>query len=152
MSKIREKESLECRRMHIWALKTQKLPRPLSRPWTPAADSLLHLHNSALLHGQLSASEARGPWPVDSRYGEYFIVMKCNSVSVKFFWKIEKSRKAFRSHRTHKTFDIFGGKCYKLWCMTDFGASIGVCCVFTHWWIQGTQGMCPLSVQVLSCC
>ena len=35
MSKIREKESLECGRMHIWALKTQKLPEPLSRPWTP---------------------------------------------------------------------------------------------------------------------
>ena len=28
MSKIREKESLECGRMHIWALKAQKLPGP----------------------------------------------------------------------------------------------------------------------------
>ena len=28
MSKMREKESLECVRMHIWALKTQKLPGP----------------------------------------------------------------------------------------------------------------------------
>ena len=37
MSKMREKESLECVRMHIWALKTQKLPGPLSGPWTPAA-------------------------------------------------------------------------------------------------------------------
>ena len=44
-----EKESLECGRMNIWALKTEKLPGPLSRPWTPAADSLLNLHNSALL-------------------------------------------------------------------------------------------------------
>ena len=34
MSKIREEESLECGRMHIWALKTQKLPGPLSGPWT----------------------------------------------------------------------------------------------------------------------
>ena len=42
MSKIREKESLECWRMHIWALKTQKLPGPLSRPLTPAANCSLH--------------------------------------------------------------------------------------------------------------
>ena len=30
---MREKESLECRGMHICALKTQKLPGPLSGPW-----------------------------------------------------------------------------------------------------------------------
>ena len=60
MSTIREKEPLECGRMHIWALKTQKLPGPLSGPWTQAADSLLHLHDSALLHWQFWASEA-GP-------------------------------------------------------------------------------------------
>ena len=41
MSKIREKESLECGRMHIWALKTQNLPGPLSGPWTPAANCSL---------------------------------------------------------------------------------------------------------------
>ena len=42
MSKIREKEPLECGRMHIWALKTQKLPEPLSGPWTPATDCSHH--------------------------------------------------------------------------------------------------------------
>ena len=64
MSYIREKESLECVRMHIWASKTQKLPGPLSRPWTPAAECSLRLHDSALLHRQLSASEAGAPpWP-----------------------------------------------------------------------------------------
>ena len=65
MSKIREKESLECGRMHIWALKTQKLPGPLSGPWTPAANCSLRSRNSASLRRQLSAS-APGPpppWP-----------------------------------------------------------------------------------------
>ena len=46
MSKIREKEPLECGRMYIWALKIQKLPGPTS------------------LHQQLSVSEA-GPPPLD---------------------------------------------------------------------------------------
>ena len=36
MSRIREKESLESGKMHIWALKTQKVPGPL-RALTPAA-------------------------------------------------------------------------------------------------------------------
>ena len=62
MSKIREKESLECGRMHIWALKTQKFPGPLSKPWTPAVECSLHSHESASLCWQLSASEA-GPPP-----------------------------------------------------------------------------------------
>ena len=34
-----EKKSLECRRRHIWALKTQKLPGPFSRPWTPTTNA-----------------------------------------------------------------------------------------------------------------
>ena len=64
MSKIREKESLECGRMHIWALKTQKLRGPLSRPWTPAANCSLCSHDSTLLHQQLSISEPGvPPWP-----------------------------------------------------------------------------------------
>ena len=64
MSKIREKESLECVRMHIWASKTQKLPGPLSRPWTPAAECSLRSRDSASLRRQLSASEAGAPpWP-----------------------------------------------------------------------------------------
>ena len=61
MSKIREKESLEYVRMHIWASKTQKLPGPLSGPWTPAAECSLHSRNSASLCRQLSASEAGAP-------------------------------------------------------------------------------------------
>ena len=61
MSKIREKESLECVRMHIWASKTQKLPGPLSGPWTPAAECSLRSHDSASLCRQLSASEAGAP-------------------------------------------------------------------------------------------
>ena len=61
MSKMREKESLECVRMHILALKTQKLPGPLSGPWTPAADCLLHSRDSASLHQQLSALQAAAP-------------------------------------------------------------------------------------------
>ena len=61
MSKMREKESLECVRMYIWALKTQKLPGPLSGPWTPAADCSLHSRDSASLRQQLSASEAGAP-------------------------------------------------------------------------------------------
>ena len=61
MSKIREKESLECVRMHIWASKTQKLPGPLSGPWTPAAECSLHSRDSASLCRQLSASEAGAP-------------------------------------------------------------------------------------------
>ena len=64
MSKIREKESLECVRMHIWASKTQKLPGPLSGPWTPAAECSFRSHDSASLCQQLSASEAGAPpWP-----------------------------------------------------------------------------------------
>ena len=64
MSKIREKESLECVRMHIWASKTQKLPGPLSGPWTPATECSLRSRDSALLCWQLSASEAGAPpWP-----------------------------------------------------------------------------------------
>ena len=64
MSKMREKEILECVRMHIWALKTQKLPGPLSGPWTPAADCSLRSRDSTSLHWQLSASEAgTPPWP-----------------------------------------------------------------------------------------
>ena len=58
---MREKESLECVRMHIWALKTQKLPGPLSRPWTPAAYCLLRSRDSASLRRQLSAAEAGAP-------------------------------------------------------------------------------------------
>ena len=42
--------------MHIWALKNQKLPGPLSGPWTLAADSLLCSHDS-----QLSALETAPP-------------------------------------------------------------------------------------------
>ena len=61
MSRIREKESVECWRMLIWALKTQKLQGPLSRPWTPDTDCSLHSHDSTLLHWQLSVSEARAP-------------------------------------------------------------------------------------------
>ena len=61
MSKIREKEPLDCRRMHIWALKTQKLPGPLSGPWTPAANDSLCSRDSASLHQQLAALEAGAP-------------------------------------------------------------------------------------------
>ena len=64
MSKMREKESLECVRMHIWALKTQKLLGPVNRPWSPATDCSLRSRDSASLHRQLSASEA-GPPPLD---------------------------------------------------------------------------------------
>ena len=64
MSKIREKESLECGRMHIWALKTQKLPGPLSGPWTPATNCSLRSCDSASLCRQLSASGPGPPsWP-----------------------------------------------------------------------------------------
>ena len=65
MSKIREKESLECGRMHIWALKTQKLPGSLSGPWTPAANCSLCSRDLASLCQQLLASEpgAAPPWP-----------------------------------------------------------------------------------------
>ena len=41
VKKRTEKESLECGRIHIWALKTQKLSGTLSGPWSPATDSLL---------------------------------------------------------------------------------------------------------------
>ena len=59
--KNKRKESLECVRMHIWASKTQKLPGPLSGPWTPAAECS---RDSASLCRQLSASEAGAPpWP-----------------------------------------------------------------------------------------
>ena len=61
LSKMWEKESLECGRMHIWALKTQKLLGPLSGPWTPAANGSLHSYDSTLLHWQLLALEASPP-------------------------------------------------------------------------------------------
>ena len=35
VSEMREKELIECGRMHIWTLKTQWLPGPLSRPQIP---------------------------------------------------------------------------------------------------------------------
>ena len=57
MSKMREKESLECVGRNIRALKTQKLPGPLSGPWTPAAFCLLHSRNSTSLRRQLLASD-----------------------------------------------------------------------------------------------
>ena len=61
LSKMREKEPLECRRMHIWTLKTQKLPGPLSGPWIPAAKDSLRSRDSASLRRQLSALEAGAP-------------------------------------------------------------------------------------------
>ena len=56
--KNQRNEPLECGRMHIWALKIQKLPGPLSGPWTPATDWSLHSHDSASLCRQLSVSES----------------------------------------------------------------------------------------------
>ena len=44
-----------------FSTKTQKLPGPLSGPWTPAADSSLRSRDSAPLRRQLSASEAGAP-------------------------------------------------------------------------------------------
>ena len=41
--------------------KSKKLPGPLSRPWTPAANSSLHSHNSTVLCQQLLDSEAGAP-------------------------------------------------------------------------------------------
>ena len=61
MSKIREKESLECGRMHIWALKTQKLPGTLSGPWTLAANCSLRSRYSTSVRWQLSASGPGAP-------------------------------------------------------------------------------------------
>ena len=50
--------------MHIWALKTQKLPGPLSGPWTPAANCSLRSSDSPSLRRQLSASAPGAPsWP-----------------------------------------------------------------------------------------
>ena len=59
MSKIREKECLECVRMHIWASKTQKLPGPLSGPWTPCRRMLASL---ARLHFATSATVGLRSW------------------------------------------------------------------------------------------
>ena len=56
MSKIREKESLECGRMHIWALKTKS---------TPTTNCSLHSCDYASLCQQLLASEP-GPPPTKS--------------------------------------------------------------------------------------
>ena len=75
MSKMREKESLECVRMHIWALKTQKLPGPLSGPWTPATYCSLRSRDSALLRRQLSAAEAGAPpWPNPGSAPDFYAV------------------------------------------------------------------------------
>ena len=41
--------------------KSKKLPGPLSRPWSPAANSSLHSHNSTVLCQQLLDSEAGAP-------------------------------------------------------------------------------------------
>ena len=76
MSKIREQESLECGRMHIWALKTQKLPGPTTdcslcscelwftmsvtfslRSWPPPLDQILDPH----LVGQFSSCFSQNP-------------------------------------------------------------------------------------------
>ena len=56
---MREKESLECRRMPIWALKTQKLPGAFSGPWTPAPKGLASL---ARLRFATSATFGLGSW------------------------------------------------------------------------------------------
>ena len=82
MSKIREKEYLECVRMHIWASRTQKLPGPLSGPWTPAAECSLHSHDSASLRRQLSASEAGAP-PLDQILDPHLLI----------YWVIKQSQK-----------------------------------------------------------
>ena len=58
---MRDKESPECGRMHIWALETQKLPGPLTGSWTPAANGSLCSCNFTLLHCQFSVSEAGVP-------------------------------------------------------------------------------------------
>ena len=55
---------IDVKNMHIWASKTQKLPGPLSGPWTLAAECSLCSRDSASLCRQLSASEAGAP-PLD---------------------------------------------------------------------------------------
>ena len=47
-------------------IKTQKLPDPFSRPWTPTTDSLFPSCKSAPLRGQLLASEAAPLPPTES--------------------------------------------------------------------------------------
>ena len=86
MSKIREKESLECVRMHIWASKTQKLPGPLSGPWTLAAECSLHSCDSASLCRQLSASEA-GPPPLDQILDPHLENVSLFNNSALLWWK-----------------------------------------------------------------
>ena len=56
----RKRVSRMCENAYL-SIKTQKLPGPLSRPWTPATECSLCLHDSASLHRQLSASEAGAP-------------------------------------------------------------------------------------------
>ena len=43
------KKSLECGRMHIWALRTQKFPETLRWPWTPGHIYTCFTHTTSLL-------------------------------------------------------------------------------------------------------
>ena len=100
MSKIREKESLECVRMHIWASKTQKLPGPLSGPWNPAAECSLRLHDSSSLCRQLSASEAGAPpWPnPGSAPGSVYITQ--HNIETQHSLSHFRSRAVYLSHKS----------------------------------------------------
>ena len=82
--KNEEKEPLKCRRMHIWALKTQKFPGALRGPWILAANGTLRSCDSDSLCWQLSASEAGvPPWPnpgsAPGRLGHTWSLPKNNS-------------------------------------------------------------------------
>ena len=84
LSKMREKESLECGRMHIWALKTQKLLGSLSGPWTLATNGSLHSHDSTLQYQQSPASKAKAPPLTKSwiRACDNKLFYKCHSVQL----------------------------------------------------------------------
>ena len=58
--KMRDKESLECGRMHIWPLKTQKLPGPLREPWI-LATQVVHYACMTLLHNKLRPQKLPPP-------------------------------------------------------------------------------------------
>ena len=148
MSKIREKESLECGRMHIWALKTQKLPGPLSGPWTPAANCSLRSRNSASLCRQLSASAPGAPpltkswirtWYTNSTRN-FNCYIQHNFITCVISW-------AFKSITSCNEYKLMVKYWYSQTCLTE-PLYCMIVCIFSAVWFVFIVILCIYVIQL----
>ena len=117
--------------MHIWASKTQKLPGPLSGPWTPATDCLLCFCDSALLHQQLLTSEA-GPALDQILDPHLVLVMWCNILSCDLTFSF-KGLAAYLKWKTKKHCIFCTPVCQVNLCYTDQFYQFSIGNVMWHW-------------------